>query len=508
MTPTRKLQLDILRRYYIREFGVRHRNAQTSVMRPATNTEGKSVSGLVSHLLNQEGEAETFVCSNSGISDSLRLLFLNAHNEARLSVAQGLEPNKCGSLPSAKNMYKLQWDCSLEQKAQDYIANCPTSMGSFTGLSQNLQSYTGITALTNIADQVASALTSWWGKVRQYGSTDPDNKYVDSNLYTFANDRANFLAHTCTGCFVERIGYYTNGVMWENGTACSSASDCTTYPGSTCAGGLCVIELEVPDAGTNTMCPSNANMTDATRQKFLDTHNYLRSRLANGLEPDALGGNAPKASKMLKMVYDCSVEASAIKHSKKCVYEHSASADRVGLGENLYMTTMLNADRVSSAAESSQLWWDELKEYGVGPANNLTQELWDRPNMAIGHYTQMAWDRTYRLGCSIQHCPTFTYAVCQYGPPGNYMNQLIYTTGEPCTSDAGCPGAYTCSVSEGQFAEYRETYLVEFVIWNIDSTLTLQATTFHVAVKKYPNKPVKSSGVVNNTDVDNGVGNN
>ncbi|KAK6040912.1 SCP-like protein [Cooperia oncophora] len=199
------------------------------------------------------------------------------------------------------------------------------------------------------------------------------------------------------------------------------------------------------------MCPSNANMTDATRQKFLVilSQTYLRSRVANGLEPDALGGNAPKASQMLKMVYDCSVEASAILHSQKCVYEHSLPGDRVGLGENLYMTSMLNADRVASAAESSQLWWDELKEYGVGPANNLTQALWDRPNMQIGHYTQMAWDRTYRLGCSIQHCATFTYAVCQYGPAGNYMNQLIYTMGDPCTSDAGCPGSYTCSVSEG-----------------------------------------------------------
>ncbi|KAK5965634.1 Ancylostoma secreted protein 1 [Trichostrongylus colubriformis] len=403
---------------------------------------------------------QSFGCSNPGITDSIRLLFLNAHNEARLSVAQGLEPNKCGTLPAAKNMYKLQWDCSLEQKAQDYIATCPSSMGSFSGLSQNIQYYSGISS-SNVASLVASTLSSWWGKVRQYGSTDPENKYVDNNLYTFAN-----MVHSkmtgigcaykvCDGtkltitCLYNKIGYYTNGVMWENGTACTSASDCTTYAGSTCVGGLCFKELEQPDAGTNTMCPSNANMTDAVRQKFLDTHNYLRSRVARGLEPDALGGNAPKASKMLKMVYDCSVEASAIRHSQKCVYEHSTPENRVGLGENLYMTSMLNADKIASAAESSQLWWDELKEYGVGQENNLTEALWNRPNMAIGHYTQMAWDRTYKLGCSIQHCSSFTYAVCQYGPAGNYMNQLIYTLGEPCTSDAGCPGSYTCSVSEG-----------------------------------------------------------
>ncbi|KIH43991.1 hypothetical protein ANCDUO_25995 [Ancylostoma duodenale] len=48
-----------------------------------------------------------FGCSNAGISDAARLIFLNTHNEARLSVAQGLEPNKCGLLGPAKNMYKM-----------------------------------------------------------------------------------------------------------------------------------------------------------------------------------------------------------------------------------------------------------------------------------------------------------------------------------------------------------------------------------------------------------------
>ncbi|KIH61531.1 SCP-like protein [Ancylostoma duodenale] len=280
-------------------------------------------------------------------------------------------------------------------------------------------------------------------------------------------------------CLYNKIGYYTNGVMWENGTACASAGDCTTYPGSSCSGGLCVKELEQTDTGANTMCPSNANMTDASRQKFLDMHNYLRSRAANGLEPDALGGNAPKASQMLKMVYDCAVEASAIKHSQKCVYQHSTSADRPGLGENLYKTTALNVDRVATAAESSQLWWNELKDYGVGPENNLTQALWDRPGMQIGHYTQamlfgLIWPGIAPTSLAVpfntaQPSPiqsasmaqrkhtfsflfpirTMKYNLNPLNFSGNYMNQLIYTIGNPCTSDAGCPGSYTCSVSEG-----------------------------------------------------------
>ena len=47
------------------------------------------------------------VCSNRGMSDKDRVLFLNYHNAARLRVAKGYEPNKEGYMNPAKNMYKL-----------------------------------------------------------------------------------------------------------------------------------------------------------------------------------------------------------------------------------------------------------------------------------------------------------------------------------------------------------------------------------------------------------------
>ncbi|VDM82346.1 unnamed protein product [Strongylus vulgaris] len=98
---------------------------------------------------------------------------------------------------------------------------------------------------------------------------------------------------------------------------------------------------------------------------------------------------------------------------------------------------------------AAQGWWDELKTNGVGPSNTLTEELWDRPNKQIGHYTQMAWETSYKLGCGVVNCASMTLVVCQYGPAGNYFNEPIYTIGDPCTSNAGCPSGNTCSVSEG-----------------------------------------------------------
>ncbi|KHJ78218.1 SCP-like protein [Oesophagostomum dentatum] len=149
---------------------------------------------------------------------------------------------------------------------------------------------------------------------------------------------------------------------------------------------------------------------------------------------------------MLMMVYDCEVEASAMKQAQKCVFAHSQSSERPELGENLFMTTARNYDKNSTAARACQGWWSELKQYGVGQDNVLTMDLWNRPNTQIDHYTQMAWDTTYKPGCAVVHCSSMTYAVCQYGPAGNYMNRQIYSKGEPCSQ---CPEGYTCSKDEG-----------------------------------------------------------
>lgn len=57
-----------------------------------------------------------FKCSNPGLSDDLRRMFLNFHNDARRRVAKGIEPNKVGKLNPAKNMYKLVITCSISKE--------------------------------------------------------------------------------------------------------------------------------------------------------------------------------------------------------------------------------------------------------------------------------------------------------------------------------------------------------------------------------------------------------
>ncbi|KHJ91047.1 SCP-like protein [Oesophagostomum dentatum] len=162
----------------------------------------------------------------------------------------------------------------------------------------------------------------------------------------------------------------------------------------------------------NAGCPNNGAMTDKARDAVLKLHNMFRSSLARGLEKDKLGAPVPKAAHMLKMVYDCDIENSAVKHAQQCIFEHSQTPD---VGENLYATSALDVDVTEAVKNAAQSWWSELKLYGYGSENTLTEEIFYRPD-STGHYTQMAWDTTYKLGCAVQYCNDMTMVVCQNGP--------------------------------------------------------------------------------------------
>ncbi|CAB3400268.1 unnamed protein product [Caenorhabditis bovis] len=399
----------------------------------------------------------SFGCSNPKLSDQARTMFYNAHNDARRSLAKGLEPHKCGRLSSGKNVYQLNWNCEMEAKVQEWADSCTNSFQTFDpSWGHNLQTWSG-TGLDPVATS-ANTVNSWWSSVRSQPLTDPENKYTGSP-YTFANmafgkttEFACAYSTACgsklyIGCFYNKIGYMTNAVIYEKGDACTSNADCTTYSGSTCNDGLCYVEPTGPIVETYTMCPGVTDMSDQARMAFLNTHNKLRSSLAKGLEPDGIapGAFAPQAKHMPKMRYNCTIEANARTYALNCVFEHSKPEQRPQCGENLYYRGSTNYPKILSGEDASNAWWSELPDIGVGSENRMTSQLF---STGVGHYTQMAWDRTTDLGCYVAHCPSMTYSVCQYYTPGNYMNEMIYEVGPPCTQDSDCPGSQTCSVSE------------------------------------------------------------
>ncbi len=75
----------------------------------------------------------------------------------------------------------------------------------------------------------------------------------------------------------------------------------------------------------------------------------------------------------------------------------------------------------------------------AGTAGTLSPEgvveLWSREvasydhrtggfSMETGHYTQVVWTSSERLGCGVAQCGGLEIWVCNYDPPGNYEGQF------------------------------------------------------------------------------------
>ena len=129
-------------------------------------------------------------------------------------------------------------------------------------------------------------------------------------------------------------------------------------------------------------------------------------------------------------------EGASLKHDR-CrrtrKYEHN--------GQNLgYINSSVNNINVTLAMQQLiQYWYDEVAIF----KNDWVYDTRDR-GVKVGHYTQMVWADTYKLGCAGVHYTVnqtdgskwyeFLF-VCNYGPGGNFVGAPVYKPGIP---GSGC----------------------------------------------------------------------
>ncbi|EYC27293.1 hypothetical protein Y032_0009g633 [Ancylostoma ceylanicum] len=427
------------------------REMKTTSRKPPIDREMKTTSRKPNGSGSDDEPSSTVsMCPGSKITEKARNLFLALHNEKRRSIALGKAPNNVGFLGPAKNMYKMEWKCEYEKFAQTTVDSCNAN-GALGPASNGISiAGNGNEYRAHPYQYINETFEIWANGPQLYGTT---NVYENWNNYYFGNiamsktTKLGCAYNVCgntlyVNCVYSLAGNFQGTVMWEKGPACQQDADCTTYSGSTCDNGLCVAGggSGMAVGGTNKICPKNSHMNDEAREKFLERHNSLRSSLAKGEQEDPLGVNgfAPKAARMRKMVWDCEIEYNSQKHASSCQYAHSPPSARPGLGQNLYFTEQITLGVALAAAQASNSWWAELKTFGVPPENRITEAVYYRKGKEIGHYSQMAWQNSYKLGCGISWCKQFTYVVCEYGPGGNTMGELIYQLGSPCSTDEDC----------------------------------------------------------------------
>ncbi|WP_240309575.1 MULTISPECIES: CAP domain-containing protein [Sphingomonas] len=93
-------------------------------------------------------------------------------------------------------------------------------------------------------------------------------------------------------------------------------------------------------------------------------------------------------------------------------WQHSAKASRQGQGENLWM----GSHGAFSPEQMVGRWLSEGGAYrrGVFPQVSRTGHWSD-----VGHFTQIIWRQTTRVGCAIRSNGQWDYLVCRYSPHGN-----------------------------------------------------------------------------------------
>lgn len=131
----------------------------------------------------------------------------------------------------------------------------------------------------------------------------------------------------------------------------------------------------------------------------------------------------PPALPLQPLSYDKVLADVAEGWADKCTFSHSATGGLVG--ENIFVSSDFNV----AAEEAVISWASESEFYNLG--KNAC-----RRGERCGHYTQLVWAGTTRVGCGFAVCQadaagklsySFRNIVCNYAPPGNFTGKPPYS---------------------------------------------------------------------------------
>lgn len=137
-------------------------------------------------------------------------------------------------------------------------------------------------------------------------------------------------------------------------------------------------------------------------QDFLDAHNKVRAT-QEGVDP---------------LVWDDEVARFAQNYANQripdCKPQHSDFTTH-SYGENIFIAP----ESLATAAQAVEHWYAEKENYDY--ENNKCLKG------VCGHYTQLMWSDSLRLGCAAVKCDTGNYFItCNYDPAGNYVGEVPY----------------------------------------------------------------------------------
>ena len=170
------------------------------------------------------------------------------------------------------------------------------------------------------------------------------------------------------------------------------------------------IDLNSTNGNSQNQGEGSSNNLTQDERAGLDRHNEIRAEVFEGS----------------KLKWDDELEKAAQNWADEIVktndWKHDPSNHENGWGENLYVTS---SSVKPSLVDAVNAWYKEKADY-----NYNTNKC--EPGKACGHYTQIVWQQTSRVGCAMAQFkdhPTWKNGwtvVCKYQIPGNMVGEKPY----------------------------------------------------------------------------------
>jgi len=226
------------------------------------------------------------------------------------------------------------------------------------------------------------------------------------------------------GLLISAIGCGDAVAVNNMGTAGSSGAGAGSGSGGTTGSGGGGNSTGTGGGGNATGAGGQAgggSMTNPLTQDqinaFVDAHNQARSGPLNPTPSPALppvSWDGILADSAYNYAIKCQGSSGLLDHNANRSTDYQALGGSGYVGENIYGTS----GRTATPADAVTLWMSEASSYDYATNSGNA-----------GHYTQVVWRDSVRIGCAIVDCPALTYhntVICDYAPGGNISGQKPY----------------------------------------------------------------------------------
>jgi len=228
---------------------------------------------------------------------------------------------------------------------------------------------------------------------------------------------------------------------------------------------------------------TKASLTDSQKKELLSLHKKARE--------------AVHAPDMKSISWDDKLARASQEYSEECRgLDHSHTGP-----ENISVATVNDVKYMFNG------WMEEKDLFDESGYRSSLEDIYYK-GKDIGHYSQVVWAATTKVGCGLSYCENnrFKYTlICRYDT-GNYLKKQVYALGSSSSNSSS--NEQKSSSSKDDSHKENKTTGRTTTVKKTTTTTTTRTTTVgsnssdksHTATSKEEHKPTVTPGVNNNNE--------